>query len=127
MHHDNASPHTADDTIKFLEKSNIRSIVHPPYSPDLAPCDFFLFPYLKDRLRGKTHRNIPELQAAVEKVLHSIPKETLVHTFEDWAVRWRKCVLAGGNYFEGQRIGNNIRVETFDPEESSEDSSENED
>jgi len=44
LHHDNAPAHRAVTTNEFLAKHNILSFPHPPYSPDLAPCDFFLFP-----------------------------------------------------------------------------------
>ena len=47
LHHDNAPAHRAVTTDEFLAKHNILSPPHPPYSPDLAPCDFFLFPQLK--------------------------------------------------------------------------------
>jgi transposase len=44
---DNAPAHTALSIRKFLVKKNISTLPHPPYSPDLAPCDFYLFPKLK--------------------------------------------------------------------------------
>jgi len=47
LHHDNAPAHRAVTTNEFLAKHNILSLQHSPYSPDLAPCDFFLFPQLK--------------------------------------------------------------------------------
>jgi len=47
LHHDNAPAHRAVTTNEFLMKHNIPSLAHPPYSPDLALCDFFLFPQLK--------------------------------------------------------------------------------
>ena len=43
LHHDNASAHKAHVTLEFLEREKVKSLPHPPYSPDLAPCDFFLF------------------------------------------------------------------------------------
>jgi len=46
LHHDNAPAHRAVTTNEFLAKHNIPSLPHPPYSPDLAPCDFFFFPQL---------------------------------------------------------------------------------
>ncbi len=52
LHHDNASPHTAAPTLALIGESGIDMLPHPPYSPDLAPCDFFLFPRLKAELRG---------------------------------------------------------------------------
>ncbi|UYV78080.1 hypothetical protein LAZ67_16000042 [Cordylochernes scorpioides] len=41
LHHDNARPHTSAQTLDFLANSGVQLVTHPPYSPDLAPCDFF--------------------------------------------------------------------------------------
>ena len=51
LHHDNASAHTAHSIRQFLAEKNITVLDHPPYSPDLAPCDFFLFPKVKGVLK----------------------------------------------------------------------------
>jgi hypothetical protein len=48
--HDNARPHTALSVSRFLTKHNNTVLPHPPYSPDLSPCNFFLFPWLQKRL-----------------------------------------------------------------------------
>ena len=50
--HDNATAHTALSILQFLAERNIATLEHPPYSPDLAPCDFFLFPKIKSVLKG---------------------------------------------------------------------------
>ena len=47
LHHDNARPHTSRKTQYALEQLEFPTLPHPPYSPDLAPSDFFLFPPLK--------------------------------------------------------------------------------
>jgi transposase len=47
LHHDNAPAHTALSIQEFLVEKKIPVVPHPPYSPDLAPCDFFLFPRIK--------------------------------------------------------------------------------
>ena len=51
LHHDSAPAHRAVTTNEFLVKRNIPSLPQPPYSPDLAPCDFFLFPQLKKTMK----------------------------------------------------------------------------
>ena len=61
LHHDNASSHTALRTREFLENSGLKTLPHPPYSPDLAPCDFWLFSRIKDELRGKRFSTNEEL------------------------------------------------------------------
>ena len=50
IHHDNAPAHRSFKVSQFLAKNNMTVIPHPLYSPDLAPCDFFLFPNLKLRM-----------------------------------------------------------------------------
>jgi len=52
LHHDNAPAHTALSVREFLAKKNIPVLPHPPYSPDLAPCDFYLFSKLRFKLKG---------------------------------------------------------------------------
>ena len=52
LHHDNVPSHTSFAMREFLAQLNITTLPHPPYSPDLAPCDFFLFPKLKTHLKG---------------------------------------------------------------------------
>jgi len=60
LHHDNAPAHTALRVQQFLAKNNITVIPHPPYSPDLAPCDFFLFPRMKGQMKGKRFADVSE-------------------------------------------------------------------
>ena len=62
--HDNVRPHTALSVSRFLTKHNVAVLPHPPYSPDLSPCDFFQFQRLKKRLKGWRHENIEAIQAA---------------------------------------------------------------
>ena len=58
LHHDNASAHTAAAvTLDFLAANDVQLVTHPPDSPDLAPCDWFLFPSIKRQLKGKQFQN----------------------------------------------------------------------
>ena len=62
LQHDNAPAHTALSIREFLAKKNIPVRPHPPYSPDLAPCDFYLFPKLKSKLKGHHFGTIENIQ-----------------------------------------------------------------
>ncbi|GFW15839.1 histone-lysine N-methyltransferase SETMAR [Trichonephila clavipes] len=53
LHHDNARPHIARCVLDVSQQNNVEILLHPSYSPDLTPCDFWLFPQLKIPLRGK--------------------------------------------------------------------------
>ncbi len=98
---DNASVHTADDTVEFHCQVRMQRGQHPPYSPDLAPCDFFLFPLLKSKLRGRHFPDLNSLKAEVQQVLQKIPAERFARCFQDLKHRWEHCVEVEGNYFEG--------------------------
>ena len=74
-----------------------RLLDHPPYSPDLAPCDFCLFP----KLRGCRYETIEEMKEAVTKVIDTLTQEDFHGAFQKLLERYKKCIAAGGDYFEG--------------------------
>ena len=70
----------------------------PPYSPDLAPADFWLFGYLKRQLG--TYSDPKSLQQAVTKELRLIPTNEYQKTFQKWIDRMKLCITNQGEYFE---------------------------
>ena len=77
---------------------NIKTVPHPPNSPDLAPCDFWLFP----ELRGCRYETIEEMKEAVTKVIDTLTQEDFHEAFQKLLERY-KCITAGGAYFEGDK------------------------
>ena len=75
----------------------IKTVPQPPYSRDLAPCDFCLFP----KLRGCGFETIEEMKEAVTKVINTLTQETLHGAFQKLFERYNKCIAAGEDYFEG--------------------------
>ena len=75
----------------------IKTVPHPPYSPDLAPCDFCLFP----KLKGCRYVTIEEMKEAVTKVIDMLTQEDFHGVFQKLLERYNKCIAAGGDYFEG--------------------------
>ncbi|UYV84494.1 hypothetical protein LAZ67_X002369 [Cordylochernes scorpioides] len=100
LYHDNATSHTAFIITNFLARSNTPVIPHPPYSLDLAPCDSFLFPRLKIEMKGKHWETVENIQHHVTTFFRSIPVEEFQGAFQAWQTRVRKCIDAGGMYFE---------------------------
>ena len=72
----------------------------PPYSPDLAPCDFFLFRRLKKVLKGHRFEATEDIKRNSTKTLLDIPKEEFAKCFQQGQKRWAKCLAAEGNYVE---------------------------
>jgi hypothetical protein len=87
-----------------LAKHSIPVVPHPPYSPDLAPCDFFLFPRLKSTLKGKRFQDVTEIQLNMTQQLQAIPKQAYQTCIEKWKDRWNHCIKSGGLYFEGNNF-----------------------
>ncbi|KAL4090659.1 hypothetical protein QTP88_025453 [Uroleucon formosanum] len=94
LHHDNAPAHSALSIREFLADKKIPVVPHPPYSPDLAPCDFFLFPKLKFALKGQRFQDVEEIKANTAAELKVLTSEQFQRTFEKWQDRWNHCILA---------------------------------
>jgi len=86
---------------EFLAHSSIITLPHPPYSPDLAPCDFFLFLKMKLQLKGRQFDRVKEIQWELQNVLGTLRKQDFQHTFQQRQRRWNRCIAAQGDYFEG--------------------------
>lgn len=104
LHHDNAPAHTSLLVREFLAQNNTVMMPQPPYSPDMAPCDFFLFPKIKRILKSHCFTSIDEIKSASLRELNVIPKIKFQKCFGDWKKRWHKCIISNGDYFEGDNI-----------------------
>jgi histone-lysine N-methyltransferase SETMAR len=87
LHFDNATPHTAGETLGFLKSHRMKRAPHPAFSPDLAPSDFYLFGKIKTALMGSEFASEKELLDGVLAVISAISREELEAVFEDWLSR----------------------------------------
>ena len=88
--HDNAKCHANEKVYNFLEKHGVKLIKHPPYSPDLAPCDFWLFDFIKRNL--ESYEDEESLFSAVTAILRNIPEKEYRKAFEKWIERMELCI-----------------------------------
>ena len=72
-------------------------IPHPPYSPELGPCDFFLFP----RMKGKRSADVGRVEKKTLDMLNNISTEEFQKCFWQWEKCWYGCIESKGEYFEG--------------------------
>ena len=80
-----------------LTKMGIETVPQTPYSPDVGPCDFWLFP----KLRGCRYETIEEMKEAVRKVIDTLTQEDFHEAFQKLLERYNECIAVGGDYFEG--------------------------
>ena len=75
----------------------IKTVAHSPYSRDLAPCDFWLFP----KLRGCHYETIEEMKEAVTKVIDTLSQEDFHGALQKLLERYNNSIAAEGDSFEG--------------------------
>ena len=97
FHQDNTSVHNSILVTDYLTEMGIKTVSHPPYRPDSAPCDFCLF----FKLRGCRYETIEEMKEAVTKVSDTLTQVDFHRAFQKLLERYNKCSVAGGDYFEG--------------------------
>lgn len=100
FHHDNAPAHTSAVATAKLVELHYELLPHPPYSPDLAPCDFFLFPNLKKSLAGQKFESNEEVIAATEAYFADLEKTYFSDGLKKLEHRWVKCIELKGDYVE---------------------------
>lgn len=98
--HDNAPPHKAHKATTKLEQLGYELVLHPPYSPDLAPSDYYLFPNLKRMLQGKRFHSNAEVEEETNAYFKGLSESYYKTGIEMLEKRWTKCILLKGDYVE---------------------------
>ena len=97
--HDNARPHKASITVDKLNSLQYEILLHPPYSPDISPTDYYLFRNYELFLREKKYNNQNDIIKDFELFINSKNKDFFQKGIYDFPNRWQKVVDANGNYF----------------------------
>jgi len=100
LHHDNAPAHRSGVVMEYIDQKGIKLLPHPPYSPDLAPCDFWLNSFLKESLAGNSYSTRSALGSGINQWFKQVPKERFERVFEDWSTRLKICVESDGRYVD---------------------------
>ena len=88
-------PHSIECASVSHEKRDDNGFA-PPYSPDLTPCEFFLFPRMKRDLKGKRFQNVEEVRGKTTEALKAVTLQEFQNCFEQWKKRWDKCIDCQG-------------------------------
>lgn len=98
--HDNAPAHSSAVVAQLLAKRQVAVLPHPPYSPDMAPADYFLFPKIKTKLKGKRFADVETIKSDVTKELKAIRQEEFSRSFRSLYERCQACIEKQGDYIE---------------------------
>ena len=97
---DNAGPHRKREVLDTLDNWGWEVLAHPPYSPDLSPCDFFLFPRIKEHIRGQRFHDEKEVNDAFKRGISAVTKSGVQPGIDGLVRRWEKCLEVEGMYVE---------------------------
>lgn len=100
FHQDYASSHIALATREFLAKKKYSNLANPAYSPDLSPCEVFLFSRPKKVMNGSHFMTVKAFQDATTKYLLNISEKHFVVAYDQWKKCWERCVASERTYFE---------------------------
>ena len=100
LHQDNAPAHNALSVKRYLADKRTPVLQHASYLPDLAQCDFFLFPKIKAVLKGTRFESMEAVKQKTADLLKALTKENFQHCFDQWKKRMERCVAREGEYIE---------------------------
>ena len=98
--HDNAPVHKSRVAQAAIRECKFEQLNHPPYSPDLAPSDYYLFRNLKSHLRGTRFQNDDELEAATDAWFEDQIDDFYFKGIDCLKEMWAKCIEVKGDYIE---------------------------
>ena len=98
IHMDNAKPHRSFKTTEKMKQLHLNVLPQPPYSPDISPNDFFLYGYVKEKLKGKIHNTPEELLNSIIEIVQNIEKSVWIKVYKNWITRLRRVINNEGDY-----------------------------
>ena len=97
--------HTTLSVRECLATKQITVLEHPACSSDLATSDCFLFPKIKEILKGSHFDDTDDISSNTTAALKVITQNQFQNCFEEWTRRWYRCIASQGEYFEGDHGG----------------------
>jgi transposase len=98
LHMDNASSHKAGASLQLASDLGFTLMPQPPFSPDIAPSDFYLFGRVKREMKGFRHQSAEEAVMAFETILNKIKIQERLDAMTEWMKRVEKVIASGGEY-----------------------------
>ena len=100
LHLDNCRVHNSIASVERIKEAGFKRTPHPPYSPDIAPSDFFLFGYTKQKLKGCGFAERDDLLEKIYEILTKISTQKRKDVFEAWIKRCEYIFTHGGEYYQ---------------------------
>lgn len=100
LQYDGAPAYHSNIVTRYLHATQTHVLPHLAYSPDVAPCNYWLFSCVKCHLKGQRFQDIHKLRHILDNVLRAIPREQFECALNKLVSHWQACIQANGDYFE---------------------------
>jgi transposase len=100
VHMDNSMCHNGAKITEKLEKRHIARPPYPPYSPDLSPCDFWLFGILKQKMKERGFQSEEQILAAITENWNELTSKDIQRIFHNWMERLTWVIANSGEYYQ---------------------------
>jgi transposase len=100
VHMDNSTCHNGAKITEKLEKRHLARAPHPPYSPDLSPCDFWLFGILKQKMKERVFQSDAQILTAITESWNELTFEDIQRVFQNWMERLIWMIANSGEYYQ---------------------------
>jgi transposase len=100
VHMDNSGCHNGAKIAEKLEKRHMKRAPHPPYSPELSPCDFWLFRILKQKMKERGFQSEEQILAAISESWNELTFEYIQRVFHNWMERLTWVIANSGEYYQ---------------------------
>jgi hypothetical protein len=102
---DSSKCHNGAKITEKLEKRHIARVSHPPYSPELSPCDFWLFGILKQKMKERVFQSEKQMLAAITESWNELTFEDIQRVFHNWMERVIWVIANSGEYSQSEMVG----------------------
>ena len=96
--------HTRPWRFAIIWPKTVSVLPQPPYSPDMAPYDFYLFPKLKILMKGQCYNDVDAIKQKTDDELRCISRESFKQCMQEWVKWWDHCISSSGCYFEEDKF-----------------------
>ena len=99
IHLDNCKVHNSRKTTERLDAFQVTRLPHPPYSPDISPCDFWFFGWSKNEMRGRRFHGPDDVRKFLSDLWQNLDSSTLISVYNQWIKRLEQVIAMNGQYY----------------------------
>jgi histone-lysine N-methyltransferase SETMAR len=99
IHLHNCKVHNSERTTRQFHDFQVTRLPHPPYSPDISPCDFWFFGWSREQMRGYEFRVADEVRSFRFNLWENVDHDSIILVYREWIERLQQVIRTNGEYY----------------------------